>query len=161
MTPPEAARATSFRELGAIAAVLYLGVLIDRFGPERALAANYGAGILFIAAIALVAMPYLLLVVVIFFSGLTIIGSQTGANAACGKLYPARMRTSGLGWALGIGRLGGIAAPALGGYLLSSGLPPRQIFLSACLLALIAATATGLLALRGVHAEPLADQSAA
>jgi len=49
----------------------------------------------------------------------------------------------------------------LGGYLLSSGLPPRQIFLSACLLALIAATATGLLALRGVHAEPLADQSAA
>ena len=161
MTPPEAARATSFRELGAIAAVLYLGVLIDRFGPERALAANYAAGILFIAAIALVAMPYLLLVVVIFFSGLTIIGSQTGANAACGKLYPARMRTSGLGWALGIGRLGGIAAPALGGYLLSSGLPPRQIFLSACLLALIAATATGLLALRGVHAEPLADQSAA
>ncbi len=40
MTPPEAARATSFRELGAIAAVLYLGVLIDRFGPERALAAT-------------------------------------------------------------------------------------------------------------------------
>jgi len=106
MTPPEAARATSYRELGAIAAVLYLGVLIDRFGPERALAANYAAGILFIAAIALVAMPYLLLVVVIFFSG-------------------------------------------------------RQIFLSACLFAAIAAVATGLLALRGVRAEPLADQSPA
>jgi MFS transporter, AAHS family, 4-hydroxybenzoate transporter len=161
MTPPEAARATSYRELGAIAAVLYLGVLIDRFGPERALAANYAAGILFIAAIALFAMPYLLLVVVIFFSGLTIIGSQTGVNAACGKLYPARMRTSGLGWALGIGRLGGIAAPVLGGYLLSTGLPPRQIFLSACLVAAIAAVATGLLALRGVHAEPLAGPSAA
>ncbi len=52
---------------------------------------------------------------------MTIIGSQTGANATCGKLYPARMRTSGLGWALGVGRLGGIAAPVLGGYLLSSG----------------------------------------
>lgn len=38
MTPSSAARATSFRELGAILAVLYLGVLIDRFGPERALA---------------------------------------------------------------------------------------------------------------------------
>jgi len=161
MTPPEAARATSFRELGAIAAVLYLGVLIDRFGAERALAANYAAGILFIAAIALVAMPYLLLVVVIFFSGLTIIGSQTGANAACGKLYPARMRTSGLGWALGFGRLGGIAAPILGGYLLSTGLPPRQIFLSACLFAMIAAAATALLALRGVRAEPQLGQSPA
>jgi hypothetical protein len=34
---------------------------------------------------------------------MTIVGSQTGADGACGKLYPARMRASGLG-ALGIGR---------------------------------------------------------
>ena len=159
-TPAEAARATSFRELGAILAVLYLGLAIDRVGPERALAANYAAGVLLIAAIALVGMPYLLLVGVIFLSGMTIIGSQTGANATCGKLYPARMRTSGLGWALGIGRLGGIAAPALGGYLLSVGMPPRHIFLSACLFAVIAAVATGLLGLRGVRAEPLPGTSA-
>jgi AAHS family 4-hydroxybenzoate transporter-like MFS transporter len=161
MSPSEAARATSFRELGAIAAVLYLGVLIDRFGPERALAANYAAGVLFIAAIALVAMPYLLLVTVIFLSGLAIIGSQTGANAACGKLYPARMRTSGIGWALGIGRLGGISAPILGGWLLASGMPPRQIFLSACGFALIAAIATALLAFRGERVPTLAVEEAA
>jgi len=148
MTPAEAARTTSFRELGAIFAVLYLGLLIDRFGPQRALAWHYAAGILFIGTIALLALPYLLLVIVIFFSGMTIIGSQTGANAACGKLYPARMRTSGLGWALGIGRLGGIAAPVLGGYLLSLGMHPPQIFLSACGFALIAAIATALLGLR-------------
>jgi MFS transporter, AAHS family, 4-hydroxybenzoate transporter len=158
MTPSAAARATSFRELGAMLAVVYLGVLIDRFGPERALAWHYAAGIVFIALIALVAMPYLLLVIVIFFSGMTIIGSQTGANAACGKLYPARMRTSGLGWALGIGRLGGIAAPILGGYLLGTGMAPTHIFLSACLFAVIAAVATGLLALRGASTEPLAGQ---
>lgn len=151
MTPPQAARATSFRELGGIFAVLYLGLLIDRSGPERALTASYAAGVLVIAAIALVAMPYLLLIAVIFLAGLTIIGSQTGANAACGALYPARMRTSGLGWALGVGRLGGIAAPALGGYLLARGLPPRQIFLSACGFAVVAAVATALLALRGVR----------
>ena len=130
-----------------------LGRLIDRFGPERALAANYAVGILFIAAVALVAMPYLILIGAIFFSGMTIIGSQTGANAACGKLYPARMRTSGLGWALGIGRLGGIAAPILGGWLLARGLPPRQIFLCACFFALVAAVATALLAFRGSRAE--------
>ena len=55
------------------------------------------------------------------------------------------MRTSGLGWAIGIGR---IVAPMLGGYLLSIGLPPTQIFLSACFIALIAAGATALLVLR-------------
>jgi hypothetical protein len=69
-------------------------------------------------------------------------------------LYPARMRTSGLGWALGIGRLGGIAAPALGGYLLALKLAATHIFLSACLVAVIAAIATALLALRHGHAAP-------
>ncbi len=161
MTPAAAARATSYRELGAIFAVLYLGLKIDRSGPERALAWNYAAGIVFIALIALVAMPYLLLIAVIFFSGMTIIGSQTGANAACGKLYPARMRTSGLGWALGIGRLGGILAPILGGWLLARGMPPREIFLSACGFALIAAVATALLAFRGSRGEFLTAQEAA
>jgi AAHS family 4-hydroxybenzoate transporter-like MFS transporter len=161
MTPADAAFASSFRELGAICAVLYLGVLIDRFGAERALALHYAAGVVFIAVIALVALPYLLLVGVIFFSGMTIIGSQTGANAACGKLYPARMRTSGLGWALGIGRLGGIAAPILGGYLLRSGVEPLHIFLSACLFAAIAAVATALLRFSGSRTVALTVAEAA
>jgi hypothetical protein len=47
-----------------------------------------------------------------------------------------------------IGRIGSIVAPILGGYLLSIGLPPTRIFLSASLIALVAATATALLALR-------------
>jgi len=85
MTPPEAARASSYRELGAILAVLYLGLLIDRFGPERALAWHYAAGIVFIASIALLTMPYLMLIGAIFFAGMTIVGSQTGANGACGN----------------------------------------------------------------------------
>jgi AAHS family 4-hydroxybenzoate transporter-like MFS transporter len=152
LSPAAASRASSFRELGGMVAVLYLGWAIDRFGPERALALNYAGGIVFIALIALLPMAYLPLVIVIFFSGVTIIGSQTGANAACGKLYPARMRTSGLGWALGIGRLGGIAAPALGGFLLARGMAPLHIFLSACLFALIAAVATALLAFRSSRA---------
>ena len=161
LTPPEAARASSFRELGAVLAVLYLGLLIDRFGPERALAWHYAAGILFIASIAVLTMPYLMLVGAIFFAGMTIVGSQTGANGACGKLYPARMRASGLGWALGIGRLGGIAGPALGGYLLTLGLRPPTIFLSACGFMLIAAAATALLGLRGSAAELPAAKPAA
>ncbi|HJU19066.1 MAG TPA: MFS transporter [Stellaceae bacterium] len=153
LTPAQAVFATSLHALGAIAAVLYLGFLIDRFRPERALALHYAAGIIFIALIALAAMPYAVLLAVVFFSGMTIVGSQTGANAACGALYPARMRTSGIGWALGIGRLGGIAAAPLGGFLLRIGLEPRHVFLSACFFAVVAAVATALLALRP---QPLA-----
>jgi hypothetical protein len=63
------------------------------------------------------------------------------------KLYPARVRTSGFGWAMGVGRIGSVVEPMPGGYLLSIGLQPTQIFLSACFIALIAAVATALLAL--------------
>ena len=151
MSPAQAVFASSLRDCGGIFAVVYLGLAIDRIGPERTLALHYAAGAVFIAIIALVALPYAMLLLVTFLAGMTIIGSQTGANGTCGKLYPARMRTSGLGWALGIGRLGGIAAPVLGGYFLSLGLAPPHIFLSACVFALIAAAATALLAFRGSH----------
>ncbi len=149
MTPPQAVFASSLIALGGMSAALYLGLLIDRFGPERTLALHYAAGIVFIALISLAALPYFALLTMIFLAGTTIIGSQTGANGACGALYPARMRTTGIGWAIGIGRLGTIVSPILGGYLLARGLPPTQIFLCACFFAFVAATATALLVLRG------------
>jgi AAHS family 4-hydroxybenzoate transporter-like MFS transporter len=149
LTPSQAVFATSLQNLGGIAAVLYLGWAIDRFGTRRSLAVHYAVGIVFIGLIALFVLPYLALLAVVFLSGVTIIGSQTGLNAACGKLYPARMRTSGYGFATGVGRLGGLAAAPLGGFLLSRGLPPTYVFLSACLFAAIAAIATAFLALPG------------
>jgi MFS transporter, AAHS family, 4-hydroxybenzoate transporter len=148
LTPAEAVFATSLQTLGGVFAVLYLGWAIDRFGT-RSLALHYGAGIVFIGLIALAALPYSALLVAVFLSGVTVIGSQTGLNAACGKLYPARMRATGYGFASGVGRLGGIAAAPLRGYLLAHGLPPPFVFLSACVFAPIAAAATALLGLPG------------
>jgi MFS transporter, AAHS family, 4-hydroxybenzoate transporter len=161
MSPAQAVFASSLRDLGAIFVVLYLGLAIDRIGPERALALHYAAGAVFIAVIALFALPYAMLCIITFLAGMTIIGSQTGLNGTCGKLYPARMRTSGLGWALGIGRLGAIAAPVLGGYLLAIGVAPTRIFLVACLFALIAAATTALRAFRGNRVEPLGAEKVA
>jgi AAHS family 4-hydroxybenzoate transporter-like MFS transporter len=161
MTPAQAVFATSLHTLGAICAVLYLGYLIDRFGPQRALAANFAAGLIIIPVLALVAMPYLALLLIVFLSGMVVIGSQTGSNAACGAIYPARMRTSGIGWALGVGRLGGIAAAPLGGYLLAHGLAPRHVFLSAVAFAAIAAVCTALLGLGARRTAPLGASEAA
>src|ERR1019366_9309715 len=83
MSPSQAVFASSLRDFGAIFAVLYLGMAIDRIGPERTLALHYAAGAVFIAMIALVALPYALLLIMSFLAGTTIIGSQTGANGAC------------------------------------------------------------------------------
>jgi AAHS family 4-hydroxybenzoate transporter-like MFS transporter len=149
MTPAQSVFVTSLYPLGGIFAVLYLGWAIDRFGARRSLAVHYAVGIVFIAAISLVALPYIAVLAVVLFAGVTVLGSQTGLNGACGKLYPARMRASGYGFATGVGRLGGIAAAPLGGYLLSKGLPPTYVFLSAAVFAAMAAAATAFLALPG------------
>jgi MFS transporter, AAHS family, 4-hydroxybenzoate transporter len=156
MTPAQSVFATSLGALGGITAVLYLGYLIDRFGTRRSLSLHYAASIVIVGIIALVTMPYPVLMAVVFLSGLTVVGSQTGLNGACGKLYPARMRTSGYGFATGVGRLGGIAAAPLGGFLLARGLPPTYVFLSACVFAAIAAVATAFLALPGRQSAPIA-----
>jgi AAHS family 4-hydroxybenzoate transporter-like MFS transporter len=161
MTPGQAVFASSLRDGGAIFVALYLGIAIDRIGPERTLALHYALGAVFIAMIALVSMPYVAMCLVSALAGMTIIGSQTGLNGACGKLYPARMRTSGLGWALGIGRLGAIVAPVMGGFLLARGLPPTEIFLVASVFALIAGLATALLAFRGSPIEATAVEEPA
>jgi AAHS family 4-hydroxybenzoate transporter-like MFS transporter len=161
MTPAEAVFATSLHTLGAICAVFYLGYLIDRFGAARALTANFALGLIVIPLLAMVAMPYLLLLFIVFLSGVAVIGSQTGSNATCGAIYPARMRTSGIGWALGIGRLGGIAAAPLGGYLLAQGLAPRHVFLSAVVFALIAVVCTALLGIGAKRGAALAPSEAA
>src|ERR1700728_4601133 len=65
MTPAQAVFATSLYPLGGIFAVLYLGWAIDRFGTRRSLAVHYAAGIVFIALISLVAMPYFALLIVV------------------------------------------------------------------------------------------------
>jgi len=151
LTPAQSVFATSLYTLGGVLAALYLGWMIDRFGA-RALSVHFAVGIVFILAIALVAMPYFVLLIVLLLAGVTVVGSQTGSGAASGKLYPARMRTSGYGFAAGFGRLGGIVAAPLGGLLLACGLPPAYVFLSACLFAAIASVAIASLPLPGGQA---------
>ncbi len=124
---------------------LLLGPLIDRFGAPRVLACSFASGVVFMLMIGLYNLPAPWIMLPILGAGAAMIGSQLGANAMAAGLYPARIRSTGVGWALGVGRLGGIAGPALGGFLLGLGLPPKQIFLCACGPALIAAMATILL----------------
>jgi len=140
--PETAVFYASMFQLGGILSTILLGPMIDRFGAPRVLACSFASGIVFILAVGLANLPAPFIMLPILGAGAAMIGSQLGANAMAAGLYPARIRSTGVGWALGVGRLGGIAGPALGGALLAFGLPPTQIFLCACGPALIAACAT-------------------
>src|ERR1700722_10711756 len=151
--PANAVFYASMFSLGGILSCVVLGPAIDRFGAPRVLAASFASGVIFVLAAGLANLPAPFIMIPIFGAGAAMIGSQLGANAMAAGLYPARIRSTGVGWALGIGRLGGIAGPAIGGALLAFGLPPKQIFLCACGPALIAACATLLLTIKAARSR--------
>jgi len=118
-TPAQAVFASSLYSAGGALSVLILGPLLTRLGTDRVLTACLACGIVVIAAVALASLSYLVLLATIFIMGACVVVGQLGANGLSAAKYPARIRTTGVGWALGIGRLGGIFGPGLGGFLLA------------------------------------------
>jgi AAHS family benzoate transporter-like MFS transporter len=77
------------------------------------------------------------LFVVVGLAGASTIGTQIVANAYTGQFYPMAIRSTGLGWALGIGRTGAILAPIVIGILVSLKLPLQQNFMAIAIPAVI------------------------
>ncbi len=69
-----------------------------------------------------------LLMVIVFLAGLCMLGGQVGLNALSGTIYPTYIRSTGAGWAFGVGRLGSIIGPAIGGILINV-LPTSSLFI--------------------------------
>jgi AAHS family 4-hydroxybenzoate transporter-like MFS transporter len=124
---------------GGIAGGLVQGWLIDRRGAFGVLAAGYAAGAALIALIGFASGNVAALMAVIALAGFCVLGTQFGMNALAANYYPTSIRATGVGWALGIGRIGSIVGPVLGGAVLALGWTTREIFLATALPALVAA----------------------
>ena len=66
-------------------------------------------------------------------------GGQVGVNALAATYYPTDLRSTGIGAGLGVGRLGAIAGPLIGGQLMAMKWGVRELFLAAAIPALISA----------------------
>jgi MFS transporter, AAHS family, 4-hydroxybenzoate transporter len=86
-----------------------------------------------------------LLIVLVAAAGFCIVGTQTGLNALGGVIYPTAIRSTGSGWAYGVGRIGAILGPILGGVLISLHLQLNHIFLIVALPPLCVASALAVL----------------
>jgi AAHS family 4-hydroxybenzoate transporter-like MFS transporter len=133
--------AVSLFSLGGMAGTLAEGRLMTGFGVYTILLVEFGASALLIGALAYGADSYLLAMTVTFVLGITVQGAQAGINAASATFYPTSMRATGVGWALGVGRIGSIVGPVFGGVLLSMGWAPQQILLAGTIPALCATVA--------------------
>src|SRR5262245_45484353 len=112
-------------------------VITARLGLTPTLTVGFGIAALCIAGIGQFGATLGLLFVVVFFAGWGILGGQNGLNALAGSFYPTYLRSTGMGWCLGIGRIGAIVGPLFAGALISRNLPQSQLFLAAASLAVL------------------------
>jgi len=129
---------TSLFQIGGLIGTLLLAGFWGRRLSFGVLASMYLAAAVFILLIGEAGASIPLLVIAVFASGMVVVGGQTGSNALVAEFYPTAIRSTGLGWALGIGRVGSILGPILGGVLLSYGGGARRVFWAAAVPALIA-----------------------
>jgi benzoate transport len=107
---------------GGFLGIYLLGALSTRFKLTNIIFA-----LLFLSAIAMIvfaAAPNdrILLLSIIFVVGLLQQGGFTGLYSAAAKAYPTEIRTTGIGWSIGLGRLGAVLGPAAAGYSIAAGL---------------------------------------
>lgn len=82
------------------------------------------------------------LLIVYFLLGFSLQGGFVGLYAVAARLYPTEFKTTGVGWAIGVGRLGGILAPVIGGLFIAMGLSLSANFLIFSIPALFASILT-------------------
>ncbi len=126
---------------GGIVSTLLLGPIVDRYGAPGVVVLLYIAAALFVFGIGLSGANVLLLTLTIAGCGACVIGGQSFINVMSAVLYPTAIRSTGVGWALGIGRVGAIVGPVIGGILLGAHFSPKSLFFTTAVPALIAAAA--------------------
>jgi MFS transporter, AAHS family, benzoate transport protein len=132
---------------GAIFGAVGGGWLADKLSPRRVLAVFF-----VIAAISIAMLGFkshtIVLNLLVALAGATTIGTQIILYAYVAQFYPTHIRSTGIGWASGVGRTGAICGPILGGALMGMNLPVEINFYSFAIPGVIAAIAISFVSLR-------------
>ncbi|MOA01138.1 4-hydroxybenzoate transporter PcaK [compost metagenome] len=125
---------------GGMFGAIFGGWLGDRFNLVKVMVGFFA---LAAASISLLGYnsPTPVLYLLIFIAGATTIGTQILLYAGAAQLYGLTIRSTGLGWASGVGRNGAIVGPLLGGALMGINLPLQMNFMAFAIPGAVAALA--------------------
>jgi AAHS family 4-hydroxybenzoate transporter-like MFS transporter len=133
---------SSLFQVGGTIGTLILGRFIDRRQPFSVLAIVYVGAALFVFWLGLnVEGSSPVLSTAITCAGFCVVGGQIAANALAARSYPTTIRATGVGYAFGVGRIGSLVGPFLGGALIALQWDSAHIFMLGAIPALIAACA--------------------
>ena len=124
-------------QLGGVLGTIAMGPVIDRIGFYRVLVPAFGIAALAVWAIGQPSLSFGMLCVVVFVSGVCIVGGQPAINALAATLYPTTIRSTGVGWSLGVGRAGSIVGPVVAGQLIGWKWDNAALFVAAAVPALL------------------------
>lgn len=120
---------TTLTTIGGIVAAFIVGPAMDRLSAYGAVGALYLLGCACLVTLGFTMhAPLSVLFVTSFGVGLCVSGGQKSVIALATIFYPSTSRAAGLGWALGIGRIGGIAGPLLLGAMIGPTVSPMVLF---------------------------------
>jgi len=156
MTTQAAILSPVILNLGGIVGTILLGVLFTRLGASPII-----AGALALTALSLFLVSQSIGVgnevfFAIFATGMFLLGSVNSTNTLMAAFYPTKIRATGVGWALGVGRIGGALGPAGGGVMLSDKILPAAICQFVALVTIVGlCSVTFVGVLYPVHRRPL------
>jgi AAHS family 4-hydroxybenzoate transporter-like MFS transporter len=126
-TDSQAFSAGTVLNLGLFAGMASVGYFADHYGLKRVIATYLGA-----TAIVLLSFSYLQGTTQIAI-GLGVAGFMQGGfiglYAVGARIYPAAIRITGIGWAIGVARLGAVLGPWVAGMLVAGGMGMAGSFL--------------------------------
>ncbi|BAC17941.1 putative benzoate transport protein [Corynebacterium efficiens YS-314] len=107
--------------IGAVVGLLIAGRVADIHSPRKTALVWFVISAVFLALLA-VRMPLVGLYLVVFLTGVFVFSSQVLIYAFTGENHPSQIRATAMGFSAGIGRLGAISGPLLGGILVGMGI---------------------------------------
>jgi AAHS family 4-hydroxybenzoate transporter-like MFS transporter len=129
-TTTQAAVMTTLYHVGGVIGTYTIGLLMDRLGAHRMVLVG-----LFLAALGFYTFATVTdwgqwpTTALLALAGVGVIGAQVGVTALASMTYPVTMRATGLGWALGVGRVGSIIGPTIGGFAMATAADARSVHL--------------------------------
>lgn len=124
--------------VGQIGGALVGGYFADKIGHKKVLTTLFLLGALCFAALSITSSTAVLYILIML-GGACTVGTQNIANPYISEYYPREVRATGMGWALGIGRIGSILAPTIIGMILATGIEPQSIFMYFAVPSIVAA----------------------
>jgi AAHS family 4-hydroxybenzoate transporter-like MFS transporter len=127
--------------IGGILGCYLIGQFSGRLGLGRTIALAYAVGAPCVVLIGFGGHSGGLLLAAAFIAGVFVIGAQMCVIGLSASFYDPFRRSTGVGWALGVGKFGSVVGPLIGGVLVGVGTPMPAMFGLAGLVSLAAALA--------------------